>query len=674
MSGPGVGARLALVAILMSARPAAGQNPAPLLTYVPGSTSKLEQVIGDCDLQAQAQQIVKGQTVACAATASRTVTRFNIAGNGQGGSFEAGGKMIFFFGDTISNNPAVVNYHAADPIAWSTSTDPEQGLLLNFYTTSSGTPLFVEPPGIVMGPDDIPNSGIYLNGQVYLICNTGSDTSAANPQVSDYSVLVQFDESAQKFTAGRTISPAGGKFIGTSLRAWGANVYLFGAGPYRASDIYLQTVPASTFASGAGTQYFAGLVNGQPSWTASESSAVPVVQDNPLGGPAWPNDSPTVGNLSVVYSSALNLWLMTYDGGRQPTTPSNRIKGTYFTYAQQPWGPWAAPQLIMNDIRDNAYGPGGFIHNPNIVPDPPGDGLNGPTIGSNDIYATAGGAFAPLMIERFLTVAGNTLKVYWNVSTWNPYVIVRMRSEFTIGNTPAISLVANAEGESPIIAPNTWVEVKGANLAPAGGTRIWQGSDFVGNRMPTQLDGVSATVNGKAAYIYYISPTQVNLLTPPDAMSGAVAVQVTANGVASAAFSAQAQAETPSLFDWAYGGVTYAAAVHASGAAAGPASLSGYGFAPAKPGETVMLYGNGFGQTGAAVVSGAPVQSGTLAALPVVKIGGLGAAVNFAGLVAPGQFQFNVVVPASLEDGDQTIVATYGGLTTQAGTMIAIQH
>ncbi len=28
-------------------------------------------------------------------------------------------------------------------------------------------------------------------------------------------------------------------------------------------------------------------------------------------------------------------------------------------------------------------------------------------------------------------------------------------------------MVANAEGESPTIAPNTWVEVKGSNLAPA---------------------------------------------------------------------------------------------------------------------------------------------------------------------------------------------------------------
>ena len=93
-------------------------------------------------------------------------------------------------------------------------------------------------------------------------------------------------------------------------------------------------------------------------------------------------------------------------------------------------------------------------------------------------------------------------------------------------NSPAISLVANAEGESPIIAPNTWVEVKGASLSQDGDIRTWQASDFVNGEMPTALDGVSVTVGGKNAYIYYISPTQINILTPPDTLPASVAVQV----------------------------------------------------------------------------------------------------------------------------------------------------
>jgi uncharacterized protein (TIGR03437 family) len=50
------------------------------------------------------------------------------------------------------------------------------------------------------------------------------------------------------------------------------------------------------------------------------------------------------------------------------------------------------------------------------------------------------------------------------------------------------------------------------------------------------------------------------------------------------------------------------------------------------------------------------------------------AKVSFAGLVAPGQFQFNVVVPASLANGDQSITATYNSLATQAGTLITVHQ
>ncbi len=68
----------------------------------------------------------------------------------------------------------------------------------------------------------------------------------------------------------------------------------------------------------------------------------------------------------------------------------------------------------------------------------------------------------------------------------------------------AISLVANAEGEAPTIAPNTWVEIKGSGLSLTGDSRIWMTSDFVKNQLPTQLDSITATVNGKSAFLYYI--------------------------------------------------------------------------------------------------------------------------------------------------------------------------
>ncbi|MGO9256044.1 MAG: cellulase family glycosylhydrolase [Bryobacteraceae bacterium] len=237
---------------------------------------------------------------------------------------------------------------------------------------------------------------------------------------------------------------------------------------------------------------------------------------------------------------------------------------------------------------------------------------------------------------------------------------------------PAITLVANAEGDVPAIAPNTWVEIKGTNLAPAGDTRIWLGSDFFGNQMPEQLDGVSATVNGKGAYVYYISPTQVNILTPPEAMLGPVTVQLTVAGVAGAPATVKAQAVAPSFF--VFNGGPYVVAEHTNGSLLGPTTLYPGSSTPAKPGETVVLFANGFGPTSTPVVDGSVTQGGTLSPLPVVTIGGATANVVFAGLVAVGEFQFNVVVPASLANGDQPITATYNGLTTQPGTLITVHN
>jgi uncharacterized protein (TIGR03437 family) len=241
-------------------------------------------------------------------------------------------------------------------------------------------------------------------------------------------------------------------------------------------------------------------------------------------------------------------------------------------------------------------------------------------------------------------------------------------SGFTVG-PPAITRVENAEGGGSTIAPNTWVDIKGSGLAPD--TRIWLASDFVGNKMPTSLDGVSVTMNGENAFVYYISTGQINVLTPPDLASGPVQVVVTTGGASSAAFTATAQGFSTSFF--IFNGGPYVVATHLNGTLIGPTSLYAGLSTPAAPGETIVIYANGFGPVNPAVVKGSDSQSGTLPSLPVIKIGGVNAPVGFAGLsIAPGLFQFNVTVPTGLTAGDNSIVATFSGNTTQTGTLLTV--
>src|SRR5262249_44451702 len=152
---------------------------------------------------------------------------------------------------------------------------------------------------------------------------------------------------------------------------------------------------------------------------------------------------------------------------------------------------------------------------------------------------------------------------------------------------------------------------------------------------------------GKAAYVFFISPTQVNILTPPDAMAGPVTVQLVNNGVASNAFVVQAGSESLSFFNFVSpAGVQYVYGRHADGGIIGPSSLYPGLTTPAKPGEAIYVAGTGFGDTDMPIVSGALAQSGMLPKpWPVVAVGGIPTEVTFAGLAAVGTYQFNFQIP-----------------------------
>jgi uncharacterized protein (TIGR03437 family) len=117
------------------------------------------------------------------------------------------------------------------------------------------------------------------------------------------------------------------------------------------------------------------------------------------------------------------------------------------------------------------------------------------------------------------------------------------------------------------------------------------------------------------------------------------------------------------------------AARHLDYSLLGGASLSvpGYPFTPARPGETVVLYATGFGQTDPPISNQASA-TGALPTMPAVTVGGLPAFVIYAGLAAPGLYQFNVALPLAAANGDLTLSATYNGNRTQTGVVIAVQQ
>jgi uncharacterized protein (TIGR03437 family) len=245
----------------------------------------------------------------------------------------------------------------------------------------------------------------------------------------------------------------------------------------------------------------------------------------------------------------------------------------------------------------------------------------------------------------------------------------------TGGSAPAISangVVNGASFQAGIVA-NSWVTIQGAGLASK--TDDWSNS-IVNGALPTSLDGVSVTMGGKPAYIYYISPGQLNVLAP-DVPEGPVTVTVTTTGGTSAAFTTTASAYGPAFFGWPGNQVVatrtdYSYAVKA-GTFAGATTIA------AKPGDVIILWATGFGPTNPAPPTGVAVPSDKAYAtgsLPGITIDNVPATVYGAAL-APGSvglYQIAIQVPSSLADGDWPIQASIGGVSSPAGTILSVHH
>jgi len=244
------------------------------------------------------------------------------------------------------------------------------------------------------------------------------------------------------------------------------------------------------------------------------------------------------------------------------------------------------------------------------------------------------------------------------------------------GGNPTITEVDNAfsnVANSPIQA-GTWVAIKGTNLSTTNPGRGWNANE----NFPSTMDGTSVTINNKPAFLYYISPTQVNVQAPTDSSTGPVSVVVTNNGAMSAAATATLQPFSPALLQWGGGEFPYAEVTrYPDNAFVGNPSVI-QGSVSAKAGDILTLWVTGLGATNPAVPAGQqPACANGVCPSPVsnptVTVGGnpvtmLGAILRYAGL-----YQVNIQLPASLPSGDSPIQVNEGSYQSPASVLLNIQ-
>jgi len=141
----------------------------------------------------------------------------------------------------------------------------------------------------------------------------------------------------------------------------------------------------------------------------------------------------------------------------------------------------------------------------------------------------------------------------------------------------------NAAGETPEsgLAAGSIISIYGDDLAPGV---------LAGPHSPlTQtLNGVTVRLANRLLPLFFVSPGQVNALLPSDLSEGDYTAIVRWEGHPDVSTGFKVVRNAPGLFTQPLGDVPYALATHASGALV---TID----APAQPGETVTVFGTGFG-------------------------------------------------------------------------------
>jgi uncharacterized protein (TIGR03437 family) len=231
--------------------------------------------------------------------------------------------------------------------------------------------------------------------------------------------------------------------------------------------------------------------------------------------------------------------------------------------------------------------------------------------------------------------------------------VVNVSVTLTVGASLSLSIagIVNNFSGALTAAPGMIAGVYGSQMAPAGTALVAEGLP-----LPLTLGGVSATVNGVTAPLYYVSPGQIDVQIPYETGAGTAVLAINNNGqIATLAFPVAVTA--PGLYPSAVSNST------------------GLGVPTAPVGETLLLFMTGEGDVTPTLATGAtPAFSSNTAAYPkprlpvTVTVGGVAAQVLFQAIPSglAGVTQIDFTIPTGAPLGSQQVVVTVGGVAAPA--------
>jgi hypothetical protein len=250
----------------------------------------------------------------------------------------------------------------------------------------------------------------------------------------------------QRFTSSKNAAPAidyrtagatGGE---RRVLLWGRPGFVGVKANHRPLDLYFGYVDLPTNGEIKWqVHYFSGVEQGVPQFSVTERDAAPIDTGE---------SHDVVNQMSMSWVAPLKKWVMFYGGGvsdlpRGPLTNCGVLQlfagsdckdvslengAVRMRTADQPWGPWSAPQDVIapgdSKVAQGQYGAGGALHSPHCQD----KACATPTRTPFYLPAEYGFFYAANIIEEWTRPVGKDVELLWNVSTWDPYRVVLMRT------------------------------------------------------------------------------------------------------------------------------------------------------------------------------------------------------------------------------------------------------
>jgi hypothetical protein len=311
--------------------------------------------------------------------------------------------------------------------------------------------------GLCIDPDSSQNDGTSPSLPAMAAYHT--HVAIQDPTLpSDYHDIGSFASNKFINVTARTVRCFTGRACGNDYRPGHGAVFVwgrpgFGVRPGHQAHIHLMALSLPLRRSRDGAlrftpRYFAGVrpKTGEPIWTKRESRAAPLALDGVVGGN--PDDDHPFPNQTAVswLGPPVSRWMMLYGGG------SSNLSGgqadaedgpVVVRFAEHPWGPWSPAVVALAPgsptVVGDPFGPGGYIFHPGCQDEPPATCARSDPHRPLDYFLPGclavgasidtGFLYAANIIDAYTRPDGaGGLDVFWNVSTWNPYLVALLRT------------------------------------------------------------------------------------------------------------------------------------------------------------------------------------------------------------------------------------------------------